>query len=79
MVQRLQGTASNIRGALEQAIDLEPANPETWRRLGPAAADALNDPKGALRAFQAAYYLDPQSPRAWPTSSRRRAWPRRSA
>ncbi len=35
--------------ALEQAVDLEPANPETWRRLGYFAAQRLNDPKGALR------------------------------
>ena len=32
--------------ALEQAIDLEPANPETWRRLGALPADALERPDG---------------------------------
>ena len=42
--------------------DLEPASAEAWRRLGRLRLDALNDPQGALSAFQAAYYLDPQAP-----------------
>ena len=40
----------------------QPANAETWRRLGRLRLSTLNDPKGALSAFQAAYYLDPQQP-----------------
>jgi tetratricopeptide (TPR) repeat protein len=50
--------------ALEQAVDLEPANPETWRRLGRMRLTVLKDPKGALSAFRAALYLDPRSLKA---------------
>ena len=48
--------------ALEKAVQLEPASAEAWRRLGDLRLTALNDPKGALSAFQAAYYLDPHAP-----------------
>jgi tetratricopeptide (TPR) repeat protein len=48
--------------ALERAVDLQPANAEAWRRLGDLRLSALSDPKGALSAFQAAYYLDPHAP-----------------
>jgi cytochrome c-type biogenesis protein CcmH/NrfG len=49
------------RAALEKAVLLEPANPETWRRLGRFRLDVANDPRGALQAFKAAYYLDPMA------------------
>jgi cytochrome c-type biogenesis protein CcmH/NrfG len=48
--------------ALEKAVTIQPANAEAWRRLGRYRLSALNDPKAALAAFQAAYHLDPQSP-----------------
>ena len=60
----IEASAGNLppaKAALEQAVELEPANPETWRQLGRLRLDHLNDPRGALRAFQYAYYLDPQS------------------
>ena len=60
-IEIAQNRISQARTSLEQAVDLEPANPETWRQLGRLRLDHLNDPKGALRAFQYAYYLDPQS------------------
>ncbi|MEA2169147.1 MAG: hypothetical protein QOF76_2447 [Solirubrobacteraceae bacterium] len=50
--------------ALVQAIKTQPANSEAWRRLGDYELFVLNDPQGALRAYQAAYYLDPQAPGA---------------
>jgi hypothetical protein len=60
-------TASGKRQAalatLEGAVHLQPDNSETWRRLGRYRLSVLNDPKGALRAFRAAYFLDPQSAR----------------
>jgi tetratricopeptide (TPR) repeat protein len=60
-IEIAQNQIPQARTSLEQAVDLEPANPETWRQLGRLRLDQLNDPKGALRAFQYAYFLDPQS------------------
>jgi hypothetical protein len=48
--------------ALQRAVALEPANAETWRRLGRFRLDVLKQPRDAVDAFQAAYYLDPASP-----------------
>jgi len=48
--------------ALEEAVKVQPANPEGWRRLGRFRLSALNEPRLALPAFRAALYLDPQSP-----------------
>ena len=53
------GDTASAKRALERAVELEPANPETWRQLGRLRLDQLNDPRAALRAFQYAYYLDP--------------------
>lgn len=47
--------------ALTRAIETQPANAETWRRLGEYQFSVLNDPKAALRSFNAAYYLDKQA------------------
>jgi cytochrome c-type biogenesis protein CcmH/NrfG len=47
--------------ALVEAVKTQPANAEAWRRLGDYELNALGDARGALAAFQAAYYLDPQS------------------
>jgi tetratricopeptide (TPR) repeat protein len=60
-IEQARGRLPQSRAALEKAVHLQPANAETWRRLGRLRLSALNDPKGALRAFQAAYYLDPVS------------------
>ena len=61
-IRQAQGRTDEARRALEQAIDLEPANPETWHRLGEFRLNVLHDPQGALRAYQAALYLDPKPP-----------------
>ncbi|HEY6691868.1 MAG TPA: O-antigen ligase family protein [Solirubrobacteraceae bacterium] len=61
-IEQARGRLPQARGALERAVRLQPASPEAWRRLGELRLDALNDPKGALSAFQAAYYLDPKNP-----------------
>ncbi len=63
-IEQARGNRDAARRALEQAIGLEPATAETWRRLGRLRLTAYQDPKGALRAFEAAYYLDPKSPRS---------------
>jgi tetratricopeptide (TPR) repeat protein len=62
-IQQAQRRNREALQTLERAIDLEPANPETWRRLGQTRLN-LGDAKGALAAFQAAYYLDPKSARS---------------
>ena len=61
-IEQARGRTTEATAALERAVDLQPANAEAWRRLGRLRLSVLNDPKGALSAFQAAYYLDPQSP-----------------
>jgi tetratricopeptide (TPR) repeat protein len=61
-IEQARGRTTQAAAALERAVDLQPANAEAWRRLGRLRMSVLNDPKGALSAFQAAYYLDPQSP-----------------
>ncbi len=47
--------------ALEDAVRLEPASPETWRRLGDYYAIDLDEPARAVPIFQGALYLDPAS------------------
>jgi tetratricopeptide (TPR) repeat protein len=63
-IEQARGNRDAARRALEEAIRLEPATAEVWRRLGQLRLTANQDPKGALRAFQAAFYLDPKSPRS---------------
>jgi tetratricopeptide (TPR) repeat protein len=63
-IQNARGKNREAQQALEQAVELEPANPETWRRLGYFRLNTLKDRQGALRAFQAAYFLNPRSPLA---------------
>jgi hypothetical protein len=47
--------------SLAQAARRQPANAEAWRRLGRYRLSVLDDPKSALEAFRAAYFLDPSS------------------
>ena len=61
-IEQARGRTPEAQRALERAVDLQPANAETWRRLGEFRLTVLNDPQGALDAFKAAYYLDPKSP-----------------
>jgi predicted Zn-dependent protease len=63
-IETLRNNPDAAQRALEQAIDREPANPETWRRLALFRLRTLNDPAGALRAYQAAYFLDPHAARS---------------
>jgi hypothetical protein len=60
-VESARGDQRAAQRALEQAVGLEPANFETWRRLGFFRLNVLKDKKAALRAFQAAYFLNPRS------------------
>jgi O-Antigen ligase/Tetratricopeptide repeat len=61
----IRATTNDLDGAeraLEEAVKVQPANPEAWRRLGRFRLSALQEPALALPAFRAALYLDPQSP-----------------
>jgi hypothetical protein len=60
-IEQARGRTPEAERALERAVEVQPASAEAWRRLGRLRLDVLNDPTGALSAFQAAYYLDPRS------------------
>jgi hypothetical protein len=62
-IEQAAGRPAQAKQALDQAIELEPANPETWRQLG-RFQSAQRDFKAALSAYQIAYYLDPRSPQS---------------
>ncbi|MEJ7891538.1 MAG: O-antigen ligase family protein [Solirubrobacteraceae bacterium] len=57
-----QGDERATALALVQAVRTQPANADAWQRLGEYQGSSLDDPDGALKALQAAYYLDPQAP-----------------
>jgi tetratricopeptide (TPR) repeat protein len=59
--QSVAGQATAARATLEQAVELQPANPESWLRLGQLELQQ-SDPQAAVKALDAAVYLDPQSP-----------------
>jgi hypothetical protein len=50
--------------ALEDAVRLEPASYEPWRRLGVFRLTVRDDARGALDALRRAYFLNPRSTRA---------------
>jgi cytochrome c-type biogenesis protein CcmH/NrfG len=58
-----RGDTQRAKRALEDATRLQPANVETWRRLGRYRLSVLDDPRGAVQAFRLAFYLDPASDR----------------
>ncbi|MDQ3678401.1 MAG: tetratricopeptide repeat protein, partial [Actinomycetota bacterium] len=49
------------RRALEQAVRLQPANPQAWLQLAEFELNELNRPAVALTAIAPALYLDPRS------------------
>jgi cytochrome c-type biogenesis protein CcmH/NrfG len=61
-VEDARGNLPQAEAALADAVKLQPANAEAWRRLGRFRLTRLEQPKPALEAFQVAYYLDPASP-----------------
>ena len=61
-IEQARGQIGLAESVLESAVALEPANAETWRRLGHLRLEALGRPREALRPFRAAYFLDPRSP-----------------
>jgi hypothetical protein len=61
-IQEQRGRLANAEEALEEAVRIQPANAETWRRLGRFQLSTLNQPADALASFRAAYFLDPRNP-----------------
>ena len=76
-IEQQRGRLANAEEALEEAVRLQPANAETWRRLGRFRLSTLNQPADALAAFRAAYFLDPRNPTS--TSGLPRGEPRERA
>jgi len=60
-VEAAAGRRAAARRALEQAVRLQPANPDTWLRLAQFELDVLRRPRVALTAIRPALYLDPRS------------------
>jgi O-Antigen ligase/Tetratricopeptide repeat len=60
-VEATSGRNSKALDALEEAVHLQPSNPETWLRLADFELNALNRPTAAVRHLSAALYLDPRS------------------
>ena len=61
-IEEQRGRLASAQEALEDAVRLQPANAETWRRLGRFQLTTLNQPADALASFRAAYFLDPRNP-----------------
>jgi cytochrome c-type biogenesis protein CcmH/NrfG len=61
-IEEQRGRLANAQRALEQAVQLQPASAETWRRLGRFQLSTLNQPAQAVNSFRAAYFLDPRNP-----------------
>lgn len=61
-IEEQRGRLPEAERALEEAVRIQPANAETWRRLGRFQLAALDQPADALASFRAAYFLDPRNP-----------------
>jgi hypothetical protein len=61
-IQEQRGRLANAEQALEDAVRVQPASAETWRRLGRFQLSSLHQPADALASFRAAYFLDPRNP-----------------
>ena len=60
-IEASAGRNSAARRALEDAVRLQPSNPEPWVRLAEFELNTLRRPKVALTAIRPALYLDPRS------------------
>jgi tetratricopeptide (TPR) repeat protein len=60
-IESAAGRKFAARAALEQAVRLQPANPDTWLRLATFELDVLHRPRVAMTAIRPALYLDPRS------------------
>jgi cytochrome c-type biogenesis protein CcmH/NrfG len=60
-IESAAGRKFAARAALEQAVRLQPSNPDTWLRLATFELDVLHRPRVAMTAIRPALYLDPRS------------------
>ncbi|HTE64305.1 MAG TPA: O-antigen ligase family protein [Solirubrobacteraceae bacterium] len=61
-IEQQRGRLADAGDALEEAVRIQPASAEAWRRLGRFQLSTLNQPSDALGSFRAAYFLDPRNP-----------------
>jgi O-antigen ligase/polysaccharide polymerase Wzy-like membrane protein len=61
VIEDAAGNRPGAERALEDAVKLEPASPEAWRRLGEYRLNQLSDPVRALPILKGALFLDPHS------------------
>lgn len=61
LIEDAAGRKDAARRALQQAVQLQPSNPETWLRLANYDFVTLHDPQAAQNELGAALYLDPRS------------------
>ena len=61
-VQLSAGDVAGAQATLNQAVTLQPANPQAWLELAALdEAPAVHDPRAALAALRPAIFLDPSS------------------
>lgn len=60
-IQTAAGRNSEAGAALEEAVRLQPDNPDPWLRLAEFEFNTLQRPAAALKAIRPALYLDPRS------------------
>jgi hypothetical protein len=60
-IEEQRGRLANAETALAEAVEVQPANAESWRRLGRFQLSTLNQPAKAVTSFRAAYFLDPRN------------------
>lgn len=58
------GRRDQAQRALEQAVRLQPANPDSWTQLATYQLNTLQQPTVAFQSARAALFLDPKSPGA---------------
>jgi tetratricopeptide (TPR) repeat protein len=61
LVAQTGGKPAAATAALEQAVRLQPRNPDTWRKLGEHLLLDLDNAKAAVGPLGASLYLDPNS------------------
>jgi tetratricopeptide (TPR) repeat protein len=61
-IEESRGRLAAAEDAYEEAVRIQPASAEAWRRLGRFQLSSLNQPADALASFRAAYFLDPRDP-----------------
>ncbi len=58
-VQQARGDSAQARATLQRAVRKQPSNPQTWLELG--RYELVHAPASAVKDFQAAIYLNPES------------------